>query len=143
MKLDSLPIARKALAEIEARFPWLKLLEDRDAPVELSVTIPVQPGIKQEIWLCLQNYDELHFSVGHFCLGWFPCTDPERVSEYVDAVCGFIGGESRVIEQYRGDRCVKARLQAPDQGKWKTIGTWTRLSLPFPWRVTWNEVRNA
>ena len=69
MKLDSLPIARKALAEIGARFPWLKLIEDRDVPVELSVTIPVQPGIKQEIWLCLQNYDELHFSVGHFCLG--------------------------------------------------------------------------
>jgi hypothetical protein len=143
MKLNTLHIARDAFAEIAARFPWLQQIEGRDVPVELSVTIPVQPGIKQEIRLCLQNHDELHFSVGHFCLEWFPCTDPKRVSEYVDAVCGFVVGESRIMEQYRGNRCVKAQLQAPYQGKWNTIGTWTRLSLPFPWSVTWKEVRNA
>lgn len=143
MKIDTLHIAKDAFAEIGARFPWLQQIEDREGPVELSVTIPVQPGIKQEIWLCLQNYDELHFSVGHFWLEWFPCTDPKRVSEYMAAVCGFIAGESRIIEHYRGDRCVKAQLQLPDQGEWKTLGTWARLSLPFPWSVTSKEVRNA
>lgn len=98
MKHDTLQIAREAFAAIGARFPWMKMTEDEEVLVELSVTIPVQPGIKQEVWLCLQNHDELHFSVGHFRLEWFPCTDPKRVSDYVEAVRGFIAGESRILE---------------------------------------------
>ncbi len=136
-------IARRAVAEIAARFPNLSMVENPKDPVELSITLPIQPGLKQKVWLCLQNNDELHFSVGNFWLEWFPCTDPSRVSAYVDAVCGYLSGEYRVLEHYRGKRCVKAELQCPVAASWRTIGTWSRLWLPIPWGKSFNEVRNA
>lgn len=143
MKPETLQIARDVFAAIGARFPWMQMTEDHEVSVELSVTIPVQPGIKQEVWLSLQNDDDLHFSVAHLWLEWFPCTDSKRVDDYLEAVCGFIAGESRVLEHYRGNRCVKAQLQVAGRDNWKTIGTWARPSVPLPWRVTFREVRNA
>jgi predicted N-acyltransferase len=53
---------------IASRFPNLRMAEDQGKPVEISITLPVQPGLKQKVWLCLQNKDELHFQVGHFWL---------------------------------------------------------------------------
>jgi hypothetical protein len=141
--MDPLQIAHQAIADIAARFPTLRMVENPEDPVELSITLPIQPGLKQKVWLCLQNIDELHFSVGNFWLEWFPCTNPDRVREYVEAVCGYLSGEYRVLEHYRGKRCVKAELQAPAAADWKTIGTWSRLSLPIPWEKSFNEVRNA
>ena len=141
--MDNLQIARQAVAEIAFRFPTLNMVEKPKDPVELSITLPIQPGLKQQVWLCLQNNDELHFSVGHFWLEWFPCTNPDRVRAYIDAVCGYLSGEYRVLEHYRGNRCVKAELQAPAAADWETIGTTSHLSLPIPWGKTFNEVRNA
>ncbi|MCA6590422.1 MAG: hypothetical protein IM522_14535 [Pseudanabaena sp. M109S1SP1A06QC] len=48
-----------------------------------------------------------------------------------------------MLEHYRGNRCVKAELQAPAAADWETIGTTSHLSLPIPWGKTFNEVRNA
>jgi hypothetical protein len=143
MKPESLQIARGAVAEIAERFPALQMVEDEDAPVEMGVTLPVQPGLRQKVLLCLQNGDSLHFSVGNFRLDWFPCTDPKRVSEYVEAVSGYLAGQHRILEHYRGNRCVKAELQAQESGAWRTIGTWSRLWPPMPWHKTFKEVRNA
>jgi len=42
------------------------MIEDRDIPVEIGITMPVQPRLSHKVWLCLQNYDELGFAVGHF-----------------------------------------------------------------------------
>jgi hypothetical protein len=141
--MDTLQIARQAVAEIAVRFPTLNMVENPQDPVELSITLPIQPGLKQQVWLCLQNNDELHFSVGHLWLDWFPCTNPDRVRAYIDSVCGYLSGEYRVLEHYRGNRCVKAELQAPAAADWETIGTTSPLSLPIPWGKTFNEVRNA
>lgn len=136
-------IAREALAAIQSRFPSLRLVEDRDAPVELSVFIPAQEGLKYEVRLGLQNDDELHFSVEHFLLKWFPCSNPSRVTAYVEAVTAFLSGKARVLERYRGTKCVGADLQVADGAAWRTIGKWSRLALPFSWKVTTREVRNA
>ena len=95
------------------------MVEEPNAPVELSIRLLVQPGLRHEVWLALQNKDELHFSVGHFWLEWFPCTQPSRASEYVAAVIGFLSGHYRVLEHYRGKRCEKAELQAPRNAGWK------------------------
>jgi len=138
-----LAIALEAFAKIGARFPSLRMLEEPNAPVELSIRLPVQPGLSHEVWLALQNNDELHFSVGHFWLEWFPCTKPSRVSEYVAAVVGFLSGQYRVIEHYRGKRCVKAELQVPISDGWKTIGTWSNLLRFLPLRGSLREVTNA
>lgn len=142
-ELDTEKIARQAFADIAVRFPQLQMIEDEGVPVELSITIPQQLGLKQKVWLALQNSDELHFSVGNFWLEWFPCTDPAKVQSYVDSVSGYLSGSYRVLEHYRGSRCVKAELQQPNNGGWLTIGTWSLLWFPFPWNKTFKEIRNA
>jgi hypothetical protein len=123
-------IARSAFAQIFAAHPHLEWRENNANPVEISISLPTQAGLKHDIWLALQNEDELHFSVGHLWLEWFPCTDLLKTQAFVDAVCGFISGECRVVEQYKGADCVKARLQIREGETWQTIGTWSKLRLP-------------
>ena len=101
---ERLEIAKRTFSEIETRFPHLQTIVDEAVPVEFSVTLPVQPGLKYKVNLNLQNRDELHFSVSHLWLEWFPCTQPARVDEYITAVSGFLSGEFRIVEHYRGDR---------------------------------------
>jgi hypothetical protein len=140
---DTLPIAERAFARIAGRFPTLQLVRDEKAPVELAYIIPVQPGVKQQILLNLQNNDELHFSVGHFRLEWFPCTEPKKVESYVEAVCGYLSGAYRIVEHFRGHKCVRAELQQPLEDGWKTIGTWSTLLSWLPGKRTEHELRNA
>lgn len=136
-------IARAAFAEIGARFPHLQLTEEPDAPVEISLSIPVQDGLKHAVWLGFQNMDELHFSVGHFWCEWFPCTDQDKTRTFIDAVCGFLSGRYRSLEHYRGGKCFMAELQCPTGNGWETIATWSRLRLPSFSKVTHKEVINA
>jgi len=140
---DTVQIARGAFERIAAKFPDLTIVENKQDPVEISLTVPEQESLKSKVWLCLQNNDELHFSVGHFWLEWFPCTDPDKVESYIDAVTGFLGGSYRILEHYRGKNCVKAELQKPVDGAWQTIGTWATICLPFPWKKTFKELRNV
>jgi hypothetical protein len=106
---DTEIIARDVFAEIAKRFPSLQMVENHDDPVEISITMPVQPGLSHKVWLCLQNYDELGIKAGdHFYIEFFPCTKPDRVEKYLDAVTGFLSGEYRVLEHYRGATCYRA-----------------------------------
>jgi hypothetical protein len=136
-------IARTAFGRIQQRFPTLQMIEEENPHVEISITLPVQPGLKQSVWLCLQNHDELHFAVGCFWCEWFPCTIPEKVERYVAAVCGYLSGQYRIIEGRRFGRCIRAKLQRPSGESWETIASWGRLHLPIPWTMRWNELRNA
>lgn len=140
---DAETIARRAFSEIAARFPSLKIVENIGDPVAISLTIPAQPGCKYEVWLCLQNADELHLGVEHLWLEWFPCTNPKPVDSFIDAVSGYLSGSYRILEHYRGERCVKAVLQAPHGENWRTMARSSTLSLPFPWRKTFKEIRNS
>jgi hypothetical protein len=140
--VDTEAIARTAFAEIAARFPRLTMVENHGEPVEISITIPVQPGLSHKVWLCLQNQDELHFQVGNFWLEWFPCTKPDRVERYLDAVSGFLSGRYRVLEHYRGTKCYKAQLQSPEDETWCTIGTWRTIWISLSWKKTLKEIRN-
>ena len=67
---DTEAIARSVFADIAERFPPLRMVENSGEPVEISITIPVQPGVSYKVWLCLQNHDELHFSAGHLWVEW-------------------------------------------------------------------------
>ena len=128
---------------IQDAFPYLHMkLESKHPNVDLNLEIPVQRNLEFDINVNLQG-DELHLSAGHFWLEWFPCSDAHVVEQFREAVHGLLSGEFRVIEYYRGKRAVKAELQRPDTDGWKTIGTWSVLSLPIPWRVTTKELRNA
>ncbi len=141
---DPLGIAQEAFSRIGARSPGLAMTQDMSAPVELSIEIPVQPGLKYAVHLNLQNRDELHFSVENFWLEWFPCTDPSRVEAYIEAVSSFLSGHYRILEHHRGRRCTRADLQKPAPGGgWTSIGTTVHWGLSFSWRRTLREIRNS
>ena len=76
-------IAEDAFQRIGSLLPSLELKKNVSDPVELSINIPVQPGLKYAVNLNFQNRDELHSSIGNFWLEWFPCTDPARVEAYI------------------------------------------------------------
>jgi len=136
-------IARAAFAEIAKQFPSLHMVENQGEPVEISITMPVQPGLSQKMWLCLQNGDELGFSVGkHFYIESFPCTKPERVEKYLDAVTGFLSGRYRVLEYYRGSTCYRAQLQKQEGDRWRTIANWATIWIPLWFKKTVRELRN-
>lgn len=130
--------ARETFARIQERVPGLSVERIDSENIDLGLAFPVQAGLEQPVLLNLQG-DELHFSAGHFWMEWFPCTDPAKVEAYVSAVVGYLSGEYRIVEHYRGKRCVKAELQMPGPA-WKTVATWRRLHVPFPWG-TKQEVR--
>lgn len=140
---DTEAIARNAFAEIARRFPSLQAVENHDDPVEISITMPVQPGLSHKVWLCLQNGDELGFSVGHFYIEFFPCTKPDRVEKYMDAVIGFLSGRYRILEHYRGTKCYWAQLQKPEGDRWRAVANWATLWIPFWLRKTTKELRNV
>jgi hypothetical protein len=139
---DTEAIARGVFAEIAKRFPSLKMVENHGEPVAISITMPAQPGLFYEVWLCLQNVDELGFQAGSFCYEWFPCTKSDRVEKYLDAVTGFLSGRYRILEHYRGTRCYKAKLQRPEGDRWRTIATWATIWIPLSFKKTVKEVRN-
>jgi|SRR4051812_28187714 hypothetical protein len=139
---DTEAIARTVFAEIARRFPFLQMVENHEDPVEISIMMPVQPGLSQRVWLCLQNHDELHFSAGHFWYEWFPCTKSDRVEKYLDAVTGFLSGEYRILEHYRRGKCCRAKLQKPEGNGWRTIANWATIWIPLSLVKTVKELRN-
>ena len=135
--------AKAAFAEIASRFPHLRIIEEADVPIRISLDLPVQPGLKHRVWLGHQNEDELNFGVGPFWCDWFPCTSEEKRRDYVEAVTGFLSGRYRILEHWRADACFKAQLQRPSDGGWETIATWSKARLPSFRKVTYIEVINA
>jgi len=139
---DTEVIARGVFTEITKRFPSLQMIENQDDPVEISIIMPVQPGLSHKVWLCLQNRDELGFKVGCFYCEWFPCTRSDRVDKYLDAVMGFLSGRYRILEYYRGTRCYRAKLQKPERDNWRTIANWATIWIPLSFKKTVKELRN-
>jgi hypothetical protein len=145
MNEKNLEVATKAFFEIRSRFPSLRIEEDESfQDVQLSWTIPIQNGLKYSVWLGFQNVDELNFVVqGNFSTDRFPITDPSVVEQFVNEVCGFLSGKYRVVEFYRGEKCVSGRLEAPSEGGWKPVSSWARLHFPVPWKKTTKVLQNA
>jgi hypothetical protein len=127
-------IALSTFERIRAAFPWLAMnLDLHPEHVELVMDIPAQPGLSFKVDLNLQNLDELHLAASALWVEWFPCTISRKVDEYFEAVSGLLSGQFRILEHWRGKRAVKAELQAPNKGGWKTIATWSvLLSIPWP-----------
>ncbi|HXW08619.1 MAG TPA: hypothetical protein VD833_25535 [Vicinamibacterales bacterium] len=118
--------------EIRQAFPHLAMdLDHEPAQVDLEMNIRQQAGLDFDVSLNLQG-DELHLSAGAFWLSWFPCTRPEIVEAYRDAVHGLLGGAYRIREHSRGGRVFRAELQRLQTGEWQTIGTSHGWAWPFP-----------
>lgn len=138
-------IAVSTFERIRAAFPALAMNVDlHPKHVDLAMHIPAQSGLLFDVYLNLQNLDELHLEASALWSEWFPCTDPDRVDKYFRAVSGLLSGQFRILEHWRGNRPVKAKLQSPRHGGWKTIATWSvLLSAPWPkksFRIVQNVV---
>ena len=129
--------------EIRDAFPQFSMrLEQNPSNVDLNMDIPKQPGLTFTINLNLQG-DELHLGAGVFWLEWFPCTRPNVVQAYREAVDGLLTGAYRIREQYRGGRAFKAELQKPGADGWQTIGTWYDWAWPLPRRTVEKVLQNV
>src|SRR5436309_11491651 len=116
---------------IRLAFPQLTMQLDRHHPhVDLNMDIPRQPGLLFDVNIKLQG-DELHLDTGALWLEWFPCTDPDVVAKFREAVHGVLSGAFRIVEHLRGTRAVKAELQKPAGRGWEGAGTSGRLYLPL------------
>jgi len=140
---DSEDIGRELISEILRSFPHFEREEYPNDPVDLSIGLPVQPGLKHRVWLALQNGDELCLGVGQFQGHWFPCSDPSVAEEYRKAVVGFLTGSYRVIDQFKGRICIKTQLQKKVGNSWRRVYTTFYLPLPIPWKRTCRVTINA
>jgi hypothetical protein len=130
--MDNCKIANEAFQYIINANPNLEMVivvEPDDYDAEMN--IPAQEGLDFSVHLNLQNTDELHLVVEPFWGEWFPCTEPDRVKEYIAAVNGVLNGSSRIKIISRNGNPVKAILQEPDKEKWQTSFTWSKLHLPL------------
>ncbi len=154
MRLDALPprlqmpttefdIALSTFEKIRAAFPALTMnLDLHPKNVDLEMEIPAQAELLFRVNLNLQG-DELHLSASRFWVEWFPCTKPEKVDRYFEAVSGLLSGEFRILEHWRGRRPVKAQLQRPIRGAWESLATWGDVSAIVPWpKKTFKVVQN-
>jgi hypothetical protein len=133
----------KLYEDIRASFPHLQMELQLEHPhVDLNMEISRQPRMLFQMNLNLQG-DELHLQAGSFWLEWFPCTDPEIVGFYRDAVTGLLSGRYRIVEQHVGSLAVMAQLQCPHGDGWQTLGTWSNFGVLIPWRKTTRVLQNV
>ncbi len=127
---------------IQAAFPNLSMTIEADhAQVDVNVEIRRQPGLAFDVNLNQQS-DELHLGAGSFWLEWFPCTVPEVVEHYRDAVEGLLSGRYRIVEHKIGRIPVRAELQRPRGGRWEMIGATGHWGVIIPWPRTKSVLQN-
>lgn len=143
MQTKQYEIALATFERIRAAFPALAMnVELHPKHVDLAMDIPVQPGLSFDVFLNLQNLDELCLEASTLWVEWFPCTNPKKVDKYFEAVSGLLSGRFRILEHWRGRRAVKAELQHPIGRGWKLITSSSFLiSIPWP-RKSFKVIQN-
>lgn len=64
----------EVLRAVHERFPALTVKVIREHPhVDALAEIPRQAGLAFDVAINLQNLDELHLTVSHLWVEWFPC----------------------------------------------------------------------
>jgi len=130
--MSTIEIARETFERIKAAHPHLEMeIETSPQYVELAMNIKKQKGLDFDVYLNLQNDDELHLQFESFWGEWFPCTESARTFEYEAAVNGVLSGTYRTMVISRRGSPVKALLQAPSTNQWSTVFTWGKLHLPL------------
>jgi hypothetical protein len=136
--------ALELFAAIQAEFPSLRMNVDLTDPrIDVSVEILRQVGLRFDVYLNLQNDDELHLAAGEaFWSSWFPSSDREVRERYRHAVAGLLAGRNRIVEYRRWGKPVIADLQAPGAGGWETIAHSMHGLLPVSWGARKRILRN-
>jgi hypothetical protein len=105
----------------------LEVLKQEEDSVELSMLLPVQPGLKSEIWLCLQNIDELWFVVEDITCSMFPFKEVK--DDFEQALSGLLSGEYRLVlwNKYGDELPFKGEIQRPRDNGWETVYSYRRM----------------
>ena len=91
------------------------------------MALPKQAGMASEIWMCLQNVDELWFTVEGITCSMFPF---EKVKDDFETYLrSLLNGKYRLVTWTReGDaQPCRAEIQEPKAGEWKTLFTYGNL----------------
>ena len=118
MKPDSNTLQAQRLFESIADELGLDVVTTESYPVELYMKFPTQTRLRAGFSLMLENEDELHFCVGHYRKAYFPMDDPKVLQLFRSHVLGFVAGEYRVLEHFRGQRFKRAELQCRKGLEW-------------------------
>jgi hypothetical protein len=145
MQTREFEIALSAFENIRERFPALSMSVDLHPSYELvAMDIPAQPGLSFKVRLSLRNSNELYLvAADGYEWIWLPCSSPDQTERFMEAVCGLLSGEFRIVEHRRGRHPVKAQLQRPDGNGWKNVASFRDLLAIVPWpRKTFTIVQN-
>ena len=114
--------ARQLFIESAARH-GLSIEWDETSPVELACSFPEQPGLDWNLWLCVQNFDELHIQHDLFTFSWFPADEQATAAEFVNALDGLISGAFALKCSYsrRGRLPYKVDLEREAGGRWVQV----------------------
>jgi hypothetical protein len=124
-------VAQAVFGEIRESFSDLAMHDGESADGEPQLDIPAQIGLRFDVTLYLSR-DVLNLCAGHFWGEWFPASDSQVVSQYIDAAAGLLSGRFRIVERARNGQVLRAFLQRPSGSGWKTVSRhYHRLSLPF------------
>ena len=127
----NMPEMTEVLEAIRASFPHLNMeLKHNDKQVEMRMHIPRQRRLAFDVNVNLRG-DQLHLRAGACTFRWFPRTSADVVARFREAVQGVLSGNFRIVEHCRLGRPIRAELQKPELHSWQTIGTWSRLHLPW------------
>jgi hypothetical protein len=145
---DYIDMAFNLFKEICSQFS-LSYEQDKEVPVELYFKIPKQKGLKFDITLMLQNYDELWLSTDKFILSMFPCSKPEVVWEFKTHTLDLLSGKARIIKYIsKYNYLIKSELQTFDGTNWKKSSLYRNniigmiIAKIFPSRVKEQIVQN-
>ncbi|HEY1929162.1 MAG TPA: hypothetical protein VGG92_16990 [Caulobacteraceae bacterium] len=119
--------ARAVFSDIGARHK-LAIEWDNSASVELACWIRKQPGLDWDLWLNLQNEDEVGIQHDLFTAEWFPITDPTEEAAFVAVVDGLISGDVRLRCMYSGHGGLPCRvdLEQISEATWRLLFTYHR-----------------
>ncbi len=113
----------------------LELEWNEKAPVELAAWVRRQPGLDWNLWLNLQNNDEIGIQHQFFYVEWFPADEPEPEQRFVETVDGLLSGAVRLRCSFRRGKSLPylVDFQRETAGKWATFYSYARgLSLGRP-----------
>ena len=124
-------IATAVFGEIRESFPDLAMRDSESPDGEPQLEVPEQNGLHFDVALYLYG-DVLNLCAGEFWGEWFPCSNSEVVSRYVEAATGLLSGSFRIVEHSRNGHFLKAFLQRPRSSGWQTVSRhYHGFSLPW------------
>ena len=105
--------------------------EEND-PVDVSCVYPAQQGLSFELWMNLQNGDEIWFGGDDWSFSRFPADDPQNWDCIAKTLDGIITANARVIRYTALGRGSPfwTSTQLLDDGIWQTVST--RVGIPIP-----------